>query len=556
MNAIQARPLDAPVQSIPGAAHSAGRVLYHLARADLFERTRRYSFLMTLGFIIFTAYLYLPPRDAGYVTMGLANYRGVYNSAWIGGAMAMLCSALLSLPAFYLVKGAVGRDQRTRVGQILATTPLSKPLYTLGKAFSNFVFLALAVGVIGVAGLGMQLLRAEDWAVDLWALFSPFIFVVLPAMAVIGAVAVLFETISWLRGTFGNVVYFFLWLAQLLLMAAQNPRVAGRIPPPGNDLWGVSIITSSMMTDAVAAFPGYLGGFSIGMATLLAPLQTFAWLGVQWTAGIILGRLLWVGAAVGLALLASIFFRRFDPSPEQARTGNGQGRSRIGDTESEMHNGVSVPSATVQLSPLVARYAPRLGALLVAELRVLLKGMRWWWYLVALGLIAAGLLVPINIARFLLLAAWLWPLPLWSSLGTREVRYHSGALVFSTPRLLLRQLPLLWLSGCLVAVVTGSGVAVNFARAGEWMHLLAWGTAAGFIPALALTLGVWSSNRKLFEVLYMVWWYAGPANQVPALDFMGVGERVDPAFLLPYWVGTVVLLALAILGRQRQARTG
>ncbi len=120
-------------------------VVYHLMRGDLFERTRRYSFLITLGFAVFVAYLYLPLKPADYLTLGLGNYRGVYNSAWIGGAMAVLCSTLLSLPAFYLVKDAIERDRRTRVGQILATTPLSRPLYTLGKAFSNFVFLAVAV---------------------------------------------------------------------------------------------------------------------------------------------------------------------------------------------------------------------------------------------------------------------------------------------------------------------------------------------------------------------------------------------------------------------------
>jgi hypothetical protein len=35
------------------------------------------------------------------------------------------------------LKNAIERDEQARVGQIIATTPLSKPLYTLGKAFSN-----------------------------------------------------------------------------------------------------------------------------------------------------------------------------------------------------------------------------------------------------------------------------------------------------------------------------------------------------------------------------------------------------------------------------------
>jgi len=43
------------------------------------------------------------------------------------------------------------------------------------------------------------------------------------AVAVIAALAVLFETIPWLRGTFGNVVYFILWLVLLMVSVANVP---------------------------------------------------------------------------------------------------------------------------------------------------------------------------------------------------------------------------------------------------------------------------------------------------------------------------------------------
>jgi hypothetical protein len=42
-------------------------------------------------------------------------------------------------------------------------------------------------------------------------------------------------------------------------------------------------------------------------------------------------------------------------------------------------------------------------------------------------------------------------------------------------------------------------------------------------------------------------------NQVTLLDFMGTGEQVRMGVLSIYWIGTVVLLGLAILGRRRQA---
>lgn len=521
--------------------------LYHLMRADFYERARRYSFLITLGLVVFIAYFYLPPPGVRSIGLGLGSYRGVYNSAWVGGSVAVLCLILLSLPTFYLVKNAIERDERTRVGQILATTPMSKPLYTLGKAFSNFVFLAVMVAVIAVAGAAMQLIRGEVSYLDLWALLSPFLICVLPAMAVIAALAVLFESISWLRGTLGNVVYFFLWMGILIVTIPGDPR---QIAVPPLDVFGISAIASAMMRDTAAAFPDYTGSFVLGGGDPTVPIQTFLWEGVHWTAGILFGRLIWLGAAIGLSLLAAVFFRRFDPAPARIRRTREAAAPPPGEPEREEP---VVPAGPVSLTPVTSRFQPRRLSLLLAEVRILLKGTPWWWFLVVLGLIIAGIAVPTGVLRWILAAAWLWPLALWSSLGCREARHHTHQLVFSTPHLLGRQLPALWLTGVVVTLVTGSGVAIRLAVTGDWMHLAAWGTGALFIPSLALALGVWSSSNKLFEVVYMIWWWAGPVNQAPYLDFMGTGEQVSMGALSIYWIGTVALLILAVLGRRRQA---
>jgi hypothetical protein len=521
--------------------------LYQLMRADFYERTRRYSFLITMGLVIATAYFYLPTSGMRSFSLALDDYRGVYNSAWVGSAVAALCLMLLSLPGFYLVKNAIDRDERTRVGQILATTPISKPLYTLAKAFSNFVFLAVMVGTIALAAAGMQMIRGEDYHLDLWALCSPFVFCVLPAMALIAAMAILFESIGWLRGTLGNVVYFFLWLGML---AASTPSSSAQTGVPAVDAFGLLVISSNMVRDAAAIIPNYTGSFMLGGA----PMQTFRWEGIHWTSGIILGRMMWLGAAIGLSLVAAIFFRRFDPSRARIKRAREAAVPQPGEPAgSPEREEPVVPAGPVSLTPVASRFRPRRGALLLAEARILLKGTPWWWYLVALGLIIAGLTVPTDVLRWMLIVAWLWPLALWSSMGCREARHHTQQLVFSAPDLLGRQLPAVWLTGVLATIAAGSGVAIRLGLAGDWMHLVAWGTAALFIPSLALALGVWSSSNKLFEVVYMVLWYVGPVNQTPSLDFMGTGAQVSLGVLSIYWIGTVVLLGLAVLGRRRQA---
>ena len=97
------------------------RVLYHLALADFLERARRYSFLLTLAVIIYlgvlvnngTVFLGLIPGDFSPI-----NYRGVFNSAWIGTMTVLVTNTYLFLFGFYLVSNCISRDVRTGVGQI------------------------------------------------------------------------------------------------------------------------------------------------------------------------------------------------------------------------------------------------------------------------------------------------------------------------------------------------------------------------------------------------------------------------------------------------------
>jgi hypothetical protein len=177
---------------------------------------------------------------------------------------------------------------------------------------------------------------------------------------------------------------------------------------------------------------------------------------------------------------------------------------------------------------------------------------------VALGLVIAAASSPLDVVRqYLLPAAWLWPFLVWSPLGNREARHRTGQMVFSAPFPLRGQLPATWIAGLIVALATGSGVALRLLLAGQWSALLAWAVGATFIPALALALGAWSGSSKLFEVVYFLLWYAGPINKVPALDYMGAtDEAVATGMPLTYLALTLLLLGLAFAGRQRQIHQG
>jgi hypothetical protein len=109
------------------------------------------------------------------------------------------------------------------------------------------------------------------------------------------------------------------------------------------------------------------------------------------------------------------------------------------------------------------------------------------------------------------------------------------------------------LAGVVVAVAAGSGVFVTLARAGDGGGLLGWATGAMFIPALALALGAWSGGSKLFEVIYVLWWYCGPLNGLSGMDFAGAQQ----AGLWPAYLALALgLLGVAAVGRWRQVRYG
>ncbi len=141
------------------------RVLYHMVKADFLERVRRYSFLVILAAALYLAYGVIAEKVTIIVGDG---YRGVYNSAWIGMLMAICCSTFLSLCGFYVVKNSVERDSATRVGRILAATPMRKEFYTVAKTVSNFAVLASMVLVLMAAAVAMQWLRPEARPISLW----------------------------------------------------------------------------------------------------------------------------------------------------------------------------------------------------------------------------------------------------------------------------------------------------------------------------------------------------------------------------------------------------
>jgi hypothetical protein len=436
----------------------------------------------------------------------------------------------------------VARDRETGVGQIMATTPLTRPLYLLGKWLSNFAVLMAMVAVLAVAGIIIQLMQGENTQINLFAFLDPFFFLVMPLMALVAAIAVLFESIPFLRGGFGNIVYFFAFIMFLpLFMEVEVLK-----QHPAFEPMGLGLLASEMGKMVTAIHPDYDGSFTLGGGVTKQALSTFVWNGISWTPEFIFARLSIIILAIGLIFLGAIFFDRFDPSRAKPR------RTKVSASDSApMPASTSRALPAVHLTPL-NRNANRFSffTVLIAELKLMLKGLRWWWYLIAVIIIINGFVNDVKIVREIVLPiAWLWHVLLLSPLGNRASRDNVEQMAFSSASPLWRQLPAQWVAGFIVSLVMAGGAALNLITKGETAALISLLAGTVFIPSLALALGVWSGTSKVFEVVYLVLWYIGPLNKVPALDFIGSSDTSSP---LSFILFAVLLTAAAFFGRARQ----
>lgn len=505
-----------------------------LALADYRERTRRFGFLLALGITLWAAYMFVPPNGSVYSTLRMGHYRGVYNSAWVGTLVALELVLFLGLAGFYLVKNSIARDLRTRVGELLSATQTSSSRYLVSKFLSNLGVLLTIVAVSVVAAGFTQLIRAEVMQLDLVQLVLPFVLIALPMMALVAALAVLFETVRWLRGGVGNVVYYVLWSALLIMGMPEHERAEGMADPAG-----AMMVMGQIQQACQQAYPEFdpeKDGVSLGVNIQADgekwTLSTFEWPGLDWNVTRTGARLMWLGLAVFLLVpTRALFDRQMFVTP----AGVPRRHKKRGKGEDPVEGAGEPAGQLAALAPVTdgafagsflsagagsaARW--RFGALVVAELKLAFKGTSMWWYLVALGAALGCLFAPVNVARsFLFPLAWIWPILKWSPLGTRERQFGTDGFLYSAPAPVWRQLPATWLSGVLIAMATGSGMALKLAFSGDSAGLGGWLVGALFIPTMALCLGSLSGSGKLFEILYLILWYAGPVNAVPNLDYM------------------------------------
>ncbi|MCX6303779.1 MAG: hypothetical protein NT040_02315 [Bacteroidetes bacterium] len=517
--------------------------IFHIAKADFLERVRSYYFLIALGACVFLIYSFVPPLDAGYRMVTLGNYRGFYNSAWIG-SMVSMCVPFFALVGFYVVSNAVQRDITTGVGQIIATTRITRLQYLTGKLISNFAVLLLMLLVIAAMTVVMFLVRGETSHLEPGKLLLPLLLLTAPAMFILASVALFFDALPGVGRGFVNIAYFFLWTV----------LVSASLWTPASDVLGVNTCMLEITNAVSVVHPDWNGqsGTGIMITDQVAACKVFTWQGMNWTSTIFLYRIFWMVMAFGLVLAASVFFNRFD-TPEVRERRERSTWFRKKKSAAFKGDAIAIGARYRDLPEMQAGFS--FAGLVKAELRLMTRGKSNLWMIVTAGLFIASAFAPLGIAlKYILPLLWFFQVLILSKLGSREITHRCNEYIFSAAFPLQRQLPATLSAAALITISLALPVFVRVLAGGNFYGAYAILAGALFVPAFAVASGILTGGSKLFEVLFTVMVY-GMLNGAPFFDLTGAIKESHTMGVAHYLLGiTAILLLVAFSGRKRQIR--
>lgn len=522
--------------------------LYRIIKGDYLQRSRSYAFLITLAITIYAAYHFVPGPEANYTTLTITGFKGAYNSVWAGHVTTLMTLVVLSLFGFPLVNGAIKKDITTEVGLIIATTPISNLRYLLIKLASNFLILLTISGLALLVGIAMFFIQKTNYHFHILDFLLPYLFMVVPAMLLIAALAIVAEVFLKRLSVLQFVIYFFILNIFIICSFLVNSNNKDRNMVKNMvDGYGMGIMVTSIRQDIATQFNEKPQGVSLGYSIVeKGSFKTFVWHGVSWDTTYLLSRLIWMGIAFAMVYFSSFFFHRFDLKQSSFVFKNvPQSHSVTATINSPQFSKAALPPIAQAFSIL---------PLIKTELMLMVrKDSKWLWLLNA-GLWISTLFAPLPTAyAFLLPILFFLQVNRISDLVTRDQTYRLHYFTYAAYQPLRRILPAQILAGLALFLALALPVVfrllftVNFMAIGQLIN------GALFIILLSIGLGILSGGKKLFEIFFLLLTYT--ALQAPDINYLGNISQSNPSLPITFvGLANIVLLASSFALRNWQTK--
>lgn len=501
-----------------------------IVSADFRIRFRRVSTVIVFLLLSAFAYVWIPDPSTGRTLIKINGQRAIYNSGAIGMGTASLAMIFVGLFGFYVISNAIRRDITTRCGVIAASTPMRSGEYLLGKFLGNLTFLVTFTFGFMLSSMAMLVVRGEA-RIEPLVFIGQYLLLTPPAIVFASAVAVLFESIRWLSGKVGDVVYFFLW-SMVIGFVGANEATHGAI----NWVRCFDFTGFGFMIDQLQRTL-HTESVSIGASSFDPAKPTTLFPGLTLTREWIFPRLISLLAPLMLLPLAALFFHRFDPVRTGRASGKGH-RNWLGRIQN-LFKPLSRRAAAVLGAP--GRGGSFLGAMWVDA--VLTLTLYPFVFVAFVAITIVNLFAP-PAATLPVVFAGLGVIV--SDVATRDGRAGTTASVRSISR--LRENYVWWKLGStllLSFLLCAMPLVRSFAQGP--LAFAALGCGILFVASSATALGILTANPKTFIVGFLTFWYVvvNDKGASPRLDFAGFYGHATVNTIALYAGISVIALALA-----------
>lgn len=489
-------------------------------KTDLKMQWRNKNFITILILTLGINILLLPSRKADYSAIVVYGYSGVYNSEYIAVSTAILTNFFLSLFGFYILLGGIKKDYDTGVGEIIATTPISKFQYILTRFLGYCLVLFSIDFVIIVSGIFFQVFQGESNGVNPLVFVETHAIMVWPVIALISSLTILIEILFIFKLGHTNILYFFLWMMSLIAIETI-------------DWLGITTFENYVSANYVPLDDEF---------SLLGPkpdyLTIVEYPGLDITVELLLTKMYLLGIAFGMLVISSIIFNRFKANSSQSPSRNDNG------TSVKIENVISILPIyqEVNLTPIIKeRGLKQYTILLKSELKIILRMPRRKWfftgmiYLIALN--SPGYKITMGITLLL-------PILIWAELPNRDRKSNTLQLIIASPKGVQKAFKVRFMAGMLIALGMSSGSAIQFIYHEGFISLIAWILSSIFIVGLAFFLGSTSNSDKPFIIFYLLLWYFGSLNDTPPINYTFTSSGM---LTIPYFVSYGILSAIFIV---------
>jgi hypothetical protein len=366
--------------------------------------------------------------------------------------------------------------------------------------------------------MAMVVVRGEA-PLEPWILVKQYLLLVPPTVVLVSALAVVFESIPFLSGRAGDVLYFFLWAT---LMAASSALVINKVAGADYfDFTGLAFLIRQIQS------AHHTTSVSIGAGPFDPTRPLVMLTGLRADAASLLSRIVVTLAPLALVLVARAFFHRFDPA--QVRAG-GRDVGRVwGARFDAMTKPLTRLMTAIPAHGAVGADAKMTFTARPAALIALLA--------IAVATTASAAALPVVVAAAAVFV---------SDIATRDRHAGATGFIYATSSLRERFVPWKFASALAVASVLLAAPALRLLLSRP-AAVPAFAGGVVFIAGSATALGVISSNPKTFIVLFLSFWYVvvNDRGVTTALDFAGFYGTPAPAVTATYAALAALLLLTA-----------